>query len=70
MKDKLKKYIPPNQRIGKIWLIRCKNTSQICHFRDSRELSFSLYKKDLEIHYPKDRYYFQQVWLGFQPIDM
>ena len=71
MKNKVENvYIPPNQRIGKVWLIRCKNTGQVCHFQDSRELSFNRYKKDLEINYPKDKYYFQQVWLGFQSVEI
>jgi len=63
------KSIPLNQRLDKVWLIRDKKDNCICHFVDHRDIVFTRFKKDLELQYPKDKYYFQQVWLGFQPIN-
>ena len=63
------KSIPLNQRLDKVWLIIDKTDNGICHFVDQRDVVFTRFKKDLELQYPKDRYYFQQAWLGFELIN-
>lgn len=62
------KSIPIVQRIDKVWLIRDKKDNCICHFVGHKDVFFARFKKDLELVYPKNKYYFQQAWLGFEPV--